>query len=150
MPTPKENREAHKLQKQYKKEHYIDPWRGTGRTTRELFSLASMYPSGSYLYICHNHAMARYAFHKFMDIQTTFGAPIEVNPTKMEIKLHDATYKFAIDSEHLRRNIRPSTTVIEDHMIGELRSVRHRNAILKAQELKEKHDRNKPDYFMVL
>lgn len=120
--TIKDNLRAYEQHMLYKKEHKLDIWRGTGRTIRDLFDLASRYPDGNFIYITHNRAMAQYAFHKFVDIMTTFGAPVTVNVSTSVVSLHDARYKFACDSKKLRQELHPDTVTIEDHMVGELGS----------------------------
>ena len=117
----KQNLESHKQFLKYKKENYIEPWRGTGRTTRTLFDMSSRYPDGEFMMLCHSLAMAKYCFDKFVLMQVTFGAPITVNRSNLSVRLQDAKYSFKVDSMRLRHDLMSHVEIFEDHHVQETR-----------------------------
>lgn len=130
----KANQEKERKLKEYKKEHNVDPWRATGQTTRALFDLASRQPNGTYMFITHNEPMAKLAMEQFVRMQAEHGAPIKVNWNRKCVTLQNAEYYFRRDSDYLRQNLMPTTTIIEDHMVGYERSKKREQSFWAEQE----------------
>jgi hypothetical protein len=126
--------------KRHRKEYGIEPWRATGRTSRTLLDMASRYPEGDFVLICHSSAMARLCFEKFVEIQAVSGAPLKINKPQMEIKLQGARYLFKVESQHLHQSLHPDVEIFLDHHVQEVENTRRARRMREAklmQELRE-------------
>ena len=142
--TIKENKARYQELLKYKKSHNVPPYRATGRSTRELFDMASRYPHGQFIHINHSTSMARHNLEKFVLMLTTMGAPVmSINKSRLIVKLPHAEYKFAVDSDRLRADMRPDDQVFEDHHVQEERNARFRRRLDAEREYTEKEEARK-------
>lgn len=80
--------------------------------------MASQYPFGEFVHISNNNAMARNCFRKFIIMLDTMGAPMNVNNSMLSVRLPQAVYFFKSESQNLRRIIKPTDKVFEDHIVS--------------------------------